>query len=181
MMSIGGPEPTHPQTPSGSVAAVSPPAIAPVIAPKSSSRVALAEPGDDSDTSSAAPELKAPKPVPAERPQIVPDQRGMPGTKSGATVRPGLPGSKSGTTVRSGLPGTKSGAAVRPKSVSKSQLQPRRVTAVRRPPAHLPPGAFKPPRPRANAYAMNTGKVRRGQPRPGTMRFNVMQSLGGIY
>ncbi len=181
MMSIGGPESTHPQNPSGSVANVSPSAVAPVIAPKSSSRVALAEPGEDADTSSAAPELKAPKPVPAERPQIMPDQRGMPGTKSGAAVRPGLPGTKSGAAIRPGLPGTKSGAAVRQRSISKSQLQPRKVTAVRRPAPHLPPVAFKPPRPKANYYAMNTGKVRRGQPRPGTMRFNVMQSLGGIY
>lgn len=181
MMSIGGPEQTHPQVPSGSVAAGSLPATAPVIAPRPSSKVALAEPGEDADTSSAAPELKAPKPVPAERPQFAPEQRGMPGTKSGETVRQGLPGSKSGVTVRSGLPGSKSGVAVRPKSIHKSQLQPRRITAVRRPAPYFPPSAMKPPRPKMKYYAMNTGKVRRGQPRPGSVRFNLMQSLGGIY
>jgi hypothetical protein len=34
------------------------------------------------------------------------------------------------------------------------------------------------PRPSSYAYA---GRTRRGQPRPGTVRFNLMQSLGGIY
>ncbi|MBA2124702.1 hypothetical protein DLM45_00460 [Hyphomicrobium methylovorum] len=33
---------------------------------------------------------------------------------------------------------------------------------------------------RPRHYA-SVGKTRRGQPRPGTMRFNLMQSLGGIY
>jgi hypothetical protein len=37
-------------------------------------------------------------------------------------------------------------------------------------------------KPKVKRYAYNPGgKTRRGQPRPGTPRFNLMQSLGGIY
>jgi hypothetical protein len=63
--------------------------------------------------------------------------------------------------------------------VSRSQLQPRRVVAVRRPSVPVPQAAIR-VRPKAAYYAAEA-KVRRGQPRPGTPRFNLMQSLGGIY
>lgn len=114
-------------------------------------KMALADPGEDADISSAAPEFKVPKPVPAIRPRIGPD----------ANKSAGIPG----------LPGGKSGVTVRPTDyakVSPSMLPPRRIVAVRAAPLKV------------KYYASNE-KVRRGQPRQGTMRYNLMQALGGIY
>ena len=93
----------------------------------------------------------------------------------------GLPGSKSGVAV-AGLPGSKSGVAVHRSIVNNPPLAAykyRPAKIVRRPP---PVVAYTPPKPKAYYYASSSGgKTRRGQPRPGTMHFNVMQSLGGIY
>ncbi len=68
-----------------------------------------------------------------------------------------------------GLPGTKSGPAVQRRYPS--------AKIVRRPPPHN--GYYQ--RPRTYYYASNYGKPRRGQPRPGTLHCNVLQSMGGIY
>jgi hypothetical protein len=44
-----------------------------------------------------------------------------------------------------------------------------------------PHRAYRPKAARPYHYAQYSGKRRRGDPRPGTMRYNLMQSLGGIY
>lgn len=165
MMSIGGPEVTHPQIPaSASITAApgpAPIAPAPVAAVVGDEpKLALAEPADDNEISSAAPALKAPRPHPAERKKITPQlpvaqQQGLPGTKAGVSVRPMKPSAK---------------------FVRRQMLPPRRIVAVRRP---LPMPAYY-LKPQVKYYAA-VSKPRRGQPRPGTMRYNVMQSLGGIY
>lgn len=184
MMSIGGPEPL--QLPSGAAA------LTPVPGPRP--QLALADPAVDSDISPAAPQLKAPKPVPAERPQIAPVYKtspaaGLPGTKSGAAARPqigavsnpspaaGLPGSKSGVTVRRSKTVAPALAGFEPRPLS---VGPRKITAVRRPPPMLPPVAVRMPKPKIKYYAANT-KSRRNSPRPGSARYNLLQSLGGIY
>lgn len=96
---------------------------------------------------------------------------GMPGTKAGIA---GLPGSKSGV---AGLPGSKAGLAAKRVRVGPQGYVYRPARIVRRPPPVI---AYAPPRPKY--YASNSGgKVRRGQPRPGTAQYNIMQSLGGIY
>lgn len=61
------------------------------------------------------------------------------------------------------------GSAVAEREVERKKRRPR--------PAADEPKA----KPRKSYYASNTGKTRRGQPRPGTMQYNVMQTLGGIY
>ncbi|MEQ1651183.1 MAG: peptidoglycan-binding domain-containing protein [Hyphomicrobium sp.] len=183
MMSIGGPRVIRPELPA-SAAAVTPdsgprPAI---IRNNSVSDVpaegsAIIDRQNDSYASPQAERRPAVRPAPIRQAAIA----GLPGTKSGPA---GLPGTKAGIT---GLPGTKSGVAGLPGS--KSVLAAKRVRVgpggyvyrpariVRRP---SPAIAYAPPRPKY--YASNSGgKVRRGQPRPGTAQFNIMQSLGGIY
>ncbi|MEQ1669932.1 MAG: peptidoglycan-binding domain-containing protein [Hyphomicrobium sp.] len=81
----------------------------------------------------------------------------------------------------SGMPGTKSGPAVRRSIVVRHNAPVvhayRAAKIVRRPP---PVVVYAAPKPKY--YASNSGgKIRRGQPRPGSMHYNVMQSLGGIY
>ena len=80
-----------------------------------------------------------------------------------------------------GLPGTKSGVTVR-RSVAEQTARPKYRVAriVRRPPPYITYVAPKPKRYYAYAGEVS-GKVRRGQPRPGTAHYNLMQSLGGIY
>lgn len=155
MMSIGGPDSQTLSDLDRPITAAKP------AAPRQA--LALADPGEDSDLSPAASDLKAPKPVPAERPLYAPVRKA----------------------TQQGLPGSKSGIAVRPRPATKAMSRslvppPRRVMAVRRPSIPLPPAAIKVARPKASYYAAEA-KIRRGQPRPGTPRFNLMQSLGGIY
>jgi hypothetical protein len=114
--------------------------------------------------------------VPATRPAKRPTQSKA--APYGPATIAGLPGTKSGPAAVAGLPGTKSGpAAVRPSIVGVQKYQPARL--VRRPQAVI---GYAPPKAKPYTYASNTGgKIRRGQPRPGTPHYNLMQSLGGIY
>ena len=93
-------------------------------------------------------------------------------------VRPAL---RQAALTQQGLPGTKSGPAVRRAKISngltQGQTKYRAAKAVRRPP---PVVAYA--QPKKYYYASNySSKPRRGQPRPGTMHYNLLQSLGGIY
>ena len=93
-----------------------------------------------------------------------------------------------------GLPGTKSGPAAHAQADHNygSVIAPRLrkyppAKIVRRSPpssAYAPKvyGAKYAPKHKAKRYAYGSvGKTRRGQPRPGTPRYNLLQSLGGIY
>lgn len=84
-------------------------------------------------------------------------------------------------TLDAGLPGTKSGVSARPGDFENHQTPVFRkyppAKIVRRPASYN--GA---PRVKRKYYAYNSGgKTRRGQPRAGTPRYNIMLSLGGIY
>lgn len=106
---------------------------------------------------------RAARPQPVVRHAAIP---GLPGSKSGVAVQ-GMPGSKSGVTVR---------APITRAPVAKYKYQAARI--VRRP----PPIVITAPKPKYYSYASSSGgKTRRGQPRPGSMQYNVMHSLGGIY
>lgn len=79
-----------------------------------------------------------------------------------------------------GLPGTKSGANVRMPEFAEQQPRVLRKYApakiIRRP----PPYYYSAPRVKPKYYASG-GKTRRGQPRQGTARYNLLHTLGGIY
>lgn len=78
-----------------------------------------------------------------------------------------------------GLPGTKAGAAGRePDNADQAPIAYDRPAKIARRPAPY----YGAPRVKRKYYAYNGGgKTRRGQPRPGTPRYNLMLSLGGIY
>lgn len=78
-----------------------------------------------------------------------------------------------------GLPGTKAGASERDLDTAGQAS-----TAYDRPAkiARRPAPYYGAPRVKRKYYAYNAGgKTRRGQPRAGTPRYNLMLSLGGIY
>lgn len=167
MMSVGGPRPVTPEVPAS--AALTPnrgPRPAVVIEDLLDSKPAAAAP--------VAPAVQA-RQAPVVRQAAI---SGLPGTKSGVAANRSV--------VRSaavaGLPGSKSGVAVQHSVVHSpppAAYKYRPAKIVRRPP---PVVVYSPPKPKAYYYASSSGgKTRRGQPRPGTMHFNVMQSLGGIY
>ena len=194
MMSVGGPRIVAPETPAN-IMAVAPgrgsrPAV--VIEDLLDTKVietktaAVSPPADAAAVVTAPAASRAvqagPRLPAAVRQAVSP---GLPGTKSGVTVhRPvvrqaaiaGLPGTKSGV---AGMPGTKSGIAAHsvvrnPPTVTKY----RAAKIIRRP----PPVVVYTPKPKSYSYASSSGgKSRRGQPRPGSMQYNVMHSLGGIY
>lgn len=155
MMAIGGPR-------TAAVAAADTvPVGEPSIAGSAGAmRETIARDGTDRDdlTMQRTYTITAPEPRPAVRPMPV---------REAALV--------------AGLPGTKSGASERPDDFADQQppafrkYAPAKIT--RRPSADY--GA---PRIKRKYYGYNGGgKTRRGQPRPGTPRYNVMLSLGGIY
>lgn len=80
-----------------------------------------------------------------------------------------------------GLPGSKSGTAMpRPKppvALNKQKRKGQPQFAHR--PAPLPPVIAK-PAPKAKFYYF-AGSGRRGQPRPGSPAFNMLQAMGGVY
>ncbi len=166
MMSIGGPRQVEPEVPASAAA----------VTPKSGPRpagteTAAIETPAASDTLDA---FTAPVPQQVNRP--------APASKPAPRINPiaGLPGTKSGPAA--GLPGTKSGPAVRrtyarPSTTSRKY---RAATFVRRP----SPVIVYQRKPKPFTYASNYGgggKIRRGQPRPGTAHYNLMMTLGGIY
>jgi hypothetical protein len=166
MMSVGGPSPSTADIPASM--SVIPPVRGPRPAalPDPTGTLAAVEPPSDE-----TPFLEE---VPAPRPAKRPTQSKA--APYGPATIAGLPGTKAGPAAVAGLPGTKSGpAAVRPSIVGVQKYQPARLVR------HPQPGIIYPP-PKPYTYASNTGgKIRRGQPRPGTPHYNLMQSLGGIY
>jgi hypothetical protein len=159
MMSVGGPRVITPDVPTTSVAAVAP--------------VNPAASGVSTSTGAVSIDTSAAKEQPIVRQGAVP---GIAGSKSGvAAQRP------SRQAAIAGLPGSKSGVAIRPVTVQQPPLYTYRpAKIVRRP----PPVVVYTPKPKSYYYASSggySGKGRRGQPRPGTMQFNIQQSLGGIY
>jgi hypothetical protein len=195
MMSVGGPRNAGPEVPAA-VAAVTPdrgPAPIDTAATQATEQPAVPQGSLEKNQD----KIIAPAPRLVIRPAVRPAQSkpavsrsaavsGLPGSKSGPAVT-GLPGTKSGPAV-TGLPGSKSGPAIR-RSVSKAAsakpkkyrtVKYRPATIVRRPP---PVVVYVKPKYKSYAYASNSGggKARRGQPRAGTARYNLMMSLGGIY
>lgn len=125
------------------------------------------------------------RPAPATRAPITieADDRDQADDSAAPRINPpaaakGLPGSKSGVAARTGetgLPGDLT--ALKPARNAKAA---RNARALRR--LAAPARAVKPPKGKFSYYAQNSGgKGRRDQPRPGTPRYNLMQSLGGIY
>lgn len=78
-----------------------------------------------------------------------------------------------------GLPGTKAGASARETDdAGQARMAYDRPAKITRRPAPY----YGAPRVKRKYYAYNAGgKTRRGQPRAGTPRYNLMLSLGGIY
>ncbi len=180
MMSVGGPRNAEPEVPA-SVAAVTPDRGPAPITTESSAAADLPE----TSPTAAPAQIIAPAPIRAVRPaQSRPSFKpaltrsaavsGLPGTKSGPAVT-GLPGTKSGPAIRRPAPKT---ASVKPKKYRTVKYRP--ATIVRRPPPVI---VYAKPKYKSYAYASNSGggKARRGQPRSGTARYNLMMSLGGIY
>lgn len=177
MMSVGGPRAVAPEVP----------ASAAITQDRSTRPAVVIEDLLDSNTTtsaaipsiSSAPSAAAivaqPRKAPVVRQAAI---SGLPGTKSGVAVNRSV--------VRSaavaGLPGGKSGVAAQRSIITNpppAVYKYRPAKIVRRPP---PVVVYSPPKPKAYYYASSSGgKSRRGQPRPGTMHYNVMQSLGGIY
>ena len=155
MMAIGGPR-------TAAIAATPPATVGePSIAGSAGAmRETIARDSTDRDdlTTQRSYVITAPEPRPAVRPMPI---------REAALI--------------AGLPGTKSGASERPDDFADQQPPAFRKYApakiIRRPSADY--GA---PRIKRKYYGYNGGgKTRRGQPRPGTPRYNVMLSLGGIY
>lgn len=163
MMSIGGPRVITPELPA-SAAAVTP-GSGP--RPAGTLGVTLDSPALSTSTDGVA----------SARASVV--RKTLPVVRQAALA--GLPGTKAGPAYRpasiAGLPGTKAGPAYQRPAGHVNRYVYRPAKIVRRPP---PVVVYASPKPKY--YASNSGgKVRRGQPRPGTMQYNVMHSLGGIY
>ncbi len=162
MMAMGGPRTEQPQLPANAAAVT--PDRGP--RPEFDDVAAANSAGADSGTAPAAREIVPPRPVPAVRP-AVPETAAMPST--------GAPVSKSGVAVTPSNNGAGVLGAKGPK------FKPAKIA---RRPAPRPSGFafYKAPKPRPNAYAAYApAKARRGMPRPGSIRYMMYQSMGGVY
>lgn len=151
MMSVGGPR---------IATAVVPPTSADL---NSTNRVSRPSPSSDGiggdDLNAASSDAIIP---PAPRPAVRPDT-----PIREAALQAGLPGTKAGPDERVIEVYGQADPALRKYAPAK---------IVRR------PSYDGGPKLKAKYYAYNSGgKTRRGQPRPGTPRYNLLQSLGGIY
>lgn len=170
MMSIGGPD---------RVARAD--LAEPNVTPAATSRAMPAPPAvtiesddDIAARSSAAPVLRTP--AAAVRAVKALPQQGAAGTKSGPAVQRGLPGTKSGIAVPPSNRTARKFTAQRNYAASKSAKH--RTYAARRPsPVYAP----KPSKQKFFFYASSAAKSRRGQPRPGSPAYNMLQAMGGIY
>lgn len=156
MMSIGGPRPSSANMPAVATGLTG---TDRVVRPSPSPDVIDR---DDLDTTTSAamtdPGITAPAPRPAVRPDTPVRE---------AALQAGLPGTKAGPDERVIEVYGQPDPALRKYAPAK---------IVRR------PSYEGGPKLKAKYYAYNSGgKTRRGQPRPGTPRYNLLQSLGGIY
>lgn len=155
MMSVGGPQArgASADVPAGAAVAATGRAAMPAIAPD---RI------DRDDLSAAAPsEIVAPAPRPAVRPQYA---------SRDAELDAGLAsGTKAGSDARA--------ADLYEPAPPVAERKYSRAKIVRRSPS---PYYDNPRAKRYSAYGY-TGKTRRGQPRPGSPRYNLLLSLGGLY
>lgn len=156
----------------------------PAVSPSATQRSMPAPPPVVTIEDAAAVEPDAPAPVPAKRNPAASTERvykplpvqGAAGTKSGPAVR-GLPGSKSGITAPRPYRAVRK--ATLPRAYASGKAAKRRTYAVRRPAPYF--YAAKPSKPKFFSYAATGAKSRRGQPRPGSPAYNMLQAMGGIY
>ena len=153
MMAVGAANTAQPELPA-SVAAVTP------------DKGPRPELGNADTASTSTDPAVAPPETPAVKPAI----------KSAA---PSLTIAKRSTVQ--GLPGSKSGVTVR-RQASASQKY-RAAKIARRPSPRPAVAYYKAPKPKVIYYASNSGgkSYRRAAPRPGSMQYLILQSMGGIY
>jgi hypothetical protein len=158
MMAMGGPRSEQPQLPANAAAVTPDRGPRPELDTLAAANATADERPDAPDAADVVP----PRPIPAVRPSVPESAAGAPGTKSGVTATQVLDSARANVAKP---------PKIRPAKITKRPSP--------RPPAYV---VYKASKPRPNAYAnYSPAKVRRGMPRPGSIRYMMYQAMGGVY